>query len=195
MDAANRRVGLAVIRMDIHGRDLAFEVPVPIGPSRLVDLLPATGTIASQEAQANIDRAREEGKEIRCKAGCGACCRQLVAISSIEARFLSELVAAMPAERQAVIRERFREGIRKLEDAEIDLVRRWIEVGAPAATPNALPSAGHISDRDRQHWAFQPPRRPAVPTVARCRDAKERHRLPLLVPPPTRLPAIGENVT
>ncbi len=57
----------------------------------------------------------------------------------------------------------------KLEDAEIDLVRRWIEVGAPAASPDALPSTGHISDKDRQHWAFQPPRRPAIPTV-RARD-------------------------
>jgi hypothetical protein len=63
----------------------------------------------------------------------------------------------------------------KLEDAEIDLVRRWIEVGAPAANPDAVPSAGHVSDRDRQHWAFQPPRRPAVPTVrARGRVANPR---------------------
>ncbi|MFN7934741.1 MAG: PSD1 and planctomycete cytochrome C domain-containing protein [Bryobacteraceae bacterium] len=53
----------------------------------------------------------------------------------------------------------------KLEDAEIDLLRRWIEVGAPAANPDAVPSSAHISEADRQHWAFQPPRRPSVPTV------------------------------
>lgn len=55
----------------------------------------------------------------------------------------------------------------KLSDGEIDLVRRWIEVGAPAAHPEAMPAAGHITARDRQHWAFQPPRRPAVPAGAR----------------------------
>lgn len=53
----------------------------------------------------------------------------------------------------------------KLADAEIELFRRWIEVGAPAASPDALPAAGHISEKDRQHWAFQPPRRSTAPTV------------------------------
>ncbi len=53
----------------------------------------------------------------------------------------------------------------KLEDAEIDLIRRWIEVGAPAANPEAKPAAGHISEQDRRHWAFQPPKRPEVPRV------------------------------
>ena len=106
---------LATIRMEIHGEERAFSVPVPHGPSRLLDLLPATGEIASQEAQANIDRAKSEGKEISCRAGCGACCRQLVAISAVEAAALAEWVARMPSERQAVIRERFAEGIRRLE--------------------------------------------------------------------------------
>ncbi len=52
----------------------------------------------------------------------------------------------------------------KLEDAEIETVRRWIEVGAPAANPEAKPS-GHITERDRRHWAFLPPQRPAVPSA------------------------------
>jgi mono/diheme cytochrome c family protein len=51
----------------------------------------------------------------------------------------------------------------KLDDADIDLLRKWVELGAPAAQPEAVPAKGHISDRDREHWAFQPPRRPAVP--------------------------------
>ncbi len=57
----------------------------------------------------------------------------------------------------------------KLADAELELLRRWIEVGAPALRPDAEPSQSHISDRDREHWAFQPPRRPAVPVV-KARD-------------------------
>jgi Fe-S-cluster containining protein len=117
MDANQRRTSLATIRMDIHGRERAFAVSVPLGPSRLLDLLPATRVIANQEAEANIDRVRAAGKEISCKAGCGACCRQIVAISAVEAKAISDLVASMPAERQAVIRERFRDGIRKLEAA------------------------------------------------------------------------------
>lgn len=114
-----RRISLATIRMNIHGIDREFNVPVPMGPSRLLDLLPATGTIASEEAQANIDAARARGEDISCRAGCGACCRQPVAISAVEAKGLAELVGAMPVERQSVIRERFAAGIRKLEEARL----------------------------------------------------------------------------
>jgi Fe-S-cluster containining protein len=105
--------------MDLQGQHRAFSVPVPQGPSRMLDLLPATREIANQEAQANIDRSRSEGKDISCRAGCGACCRQIVAISAVEAQSLAELVASMPAERQAVIRERFADGIRRLEEAGV----------------------------------------------------------------------------
>lgn len=63
----------------------------------------------------------------------------------------------------------------KLEDAEIELVRRWIEVGAPAASPDAQPPTGHITEKDKLHWSFQPPRRPAVPRVR----AQDRVRSPI----------------
>jgi Fe-S-cluster containining protein len=115
----SRRIGLATIRMELQGQTRAFSAPVPQGPSRLLDLLPATREIANQEAQANIDRVRAEGKDISCRAGCGACCRQLVAISAVEAKSLAELVASLPAERQTVIRQRFADGIRRLEDAGV----------------------------------------------------------------------------
>jgi Fe-S-cluster containining protein len=111
------RVALATIRMNVHGQDRAFAVPVPLGPSRLLDLLPASGAIASEEAQANIEDARAHGKEISCRAGCGACCRQAVAISAVEAQALAELVDTFPAERQSIVRERFQAGIRRLEEA------------------------------------------------------------------------------
>jgi hypothetical protein len=53
----------------------------------------------------------------------------------------------------------------KLDDAEVELLRKWVELGGPAARPDAVASTSHISDRDREHWAFQPPRRPAIPAV------------------------------
>lgn len=115
--APTKQFSLATIHMDVHGLERAFTVPVPLGDSRLLDLLPATGAIASQEAQANIDAARTEGREISCRMGCGACCRQLVAISAVEAQALLELVERMPEERRTIIRERFAAGIRKLEEA------------------------------------------------------------------------------
>jgi Fe-S-cluster containining protein len=59
--------------------------------------------------------AENEGRSVSCRAGCGACCRQLVVISLAEARILAEVVAAMPAERQAIVRARFAAALAQLE--------------------------------------------------------------------------------
>jgi Fe-S-cluster containining protein len=105
--------------MELQGKERVYTIPVPRGASRLLDLLPATREIANQEAQANIDHSRGEGKDISCRAGCGACCRQAVVISAVEAKSLAELVATLPAERQKVIRNRFADGIRRLEEGGV----------------------------------------------------------------------------
>jgi Fe-S-cluster containining protein len=58
-----------------------------------------------------VDAAEKQsvasGKEISCRKGCGACCRQLVPISRTEGEALLALVEAMPAERQEAVRARF----------------------------------------------------------------------------------------
>jgi mono/diheme cytochrome c family protein len=67
----------------------------------------------------------------------------------------------------------------KLGEADIELIRRWIEDGASleaveeavpdaARTPEALLKAEErpITDQDRHYWAFQKPARHAVPVVA-----------------------------
>jgi len=64
-----------------------------------------------------LERERATGRETSCRAGCGACCRQLVVISVIEAESLARLVAQMPEERAAVIRGRFAEAVKRLEEA------------------------------------------------------------------------------
>ena len=69
--------------------------------------------------------------------------------------------------------------IKPIEAAETDLLARWIERGAPEVqiepdvagdSPDPL-----VTDKDRDFWAFQPPRPVEVPTV---RDA-ERVRNPI----------------
>ena len=54
----------------------------------------------------------------------------------------------------------------KLPDAAIADFERWIALGAaaPDAGP-AVPGGSAIWDRARQHWAFQPVKRPSPPTV------------------------------
>ncbi len=56
----------------------------------------------------------------------------------------------------------------KLTEAEKVLLRTWLEGGAPAATAAVVKKDDgdrQVTDADRRFWAFQPPRRPAVPAV------------------------------
>jgi mono/diheme cytochrome c family protein len=67
-----------------------------------------------------------------------------------------------------------------LQSAEIELVKRWIDAGAPWATagagvtaapanselaPLGLYKGRPISEEERNYWAFRPPVRPALPAV------------------------------
>lgn len=96
-----------------------LELAVPGGPRRLVALLPVARQLSEQLTAATLESERGYGRESSCRAGCGSCCRQLVAISCVEAQGLAELVARLPVERQAVIRGRFAAAVKALEDAQL----------------------------------------------------------------------------
>jgi Fe-S-cluster containining protein len=107
----------ANIHLHLLDEDHTFSVPIPSGQCTVLDLLPAARELAHQATAVVIEDARKHGREISCRAGCGACCRQLVVISYVEAQSLAELVANMPPERQSVIRARFADALRRLENA------------------------------------------------------------------------------
>jgi cytochrome c553 len=60
-----------------------------------------------------------------------------------------------------------------LSDAQIGVIERWIAQGARTARPEpvALAPGAVILDEDREHWAFQPVRRPPLPDGAQGPDA------------------------
>jgi Fe-S-cluster containining protein len=74
-----------------------------------------------------------EGKAISCRDGCAACCRQLVPVSEPEARALTQLVATLPADRQEIVRTRFADAVRKLDEAGLldQLRQKNADVGTP----------------------------------------------------------------
>jgi Fe-S-cluster containining protein len=80
-------------------------------------LLPMLREFAD-EIVARGERASErQGRPISCKAGCGACCRQLVPISATEAHEIRALVLDLPAARRQVVEGRFADARAKLAEA------------------------------------------------------------------------------
>lgn len=127
----------ARVDVRIAGTQVRFDVTVPTAPVPSGAILPVFQTL-SAAIQADVARGlEEEGKTISCRAGCGACCRQLVPISKIEARRLSELVESMPEPRRTEVRARFADVIRRIEEAGLlETLRRpeW----APPESKEAL---------------------------------------------------------
>ncbi len=102
MDQVGVRVGLK-----IWGRQVEMEMTLPAGPARLESLLPVFQRMADGLVDLATERAGAEGRAVSCRKGCGACCRQLVPISEVEARRIGRLVDELPEPRRTEVRVRF----------------------------------------------------------------------------------------
>ncbi len=95
--------------VSVDGIPLEFETNLPTEPVKPQRMLPIFQQMANIFTDMGTYRAGLQGKEVSCKAGCGACCRQVVPISEAEAYQLAELVENMPEPRRSEIKRRFEE--------------------------------------------------------------------------------------
>ncbi len=109
--------GAGRVRVGEDTVDVKFTVPEEACAPEA--LLSDAHALANQIAALGEARVKRLGRKVSCKAGCGACCWQLVPISPTEARHLAALVAAMPAERAAEIRKRFEEALARIESTPL----------------------------------------------------------------------------
>lgn len=93
---------------------LPLDLSVPAGPVTVETLLPILRGLSSLFADRAAARVAAAGRPVSCRAGCGACCRQMVALAPSEARAVARLVDAMPEPRRTVIRQRFDAAVQKL---------------------------------------------------------------------------------
>ena len=153
MAAAEPTFDHARIHVEVLGHESAVEFDVRIGPCTLRDLLPTARQITEQIVAIAIEHARAQGKTVSCRTGCGACCRQLVPISPVEAQSLAELVAVMPAQRRTQIQRRFAKAVHTLERAGL-LDARMAE-GRCALLSSAKQGASAWEDVSRRYFALQ----------------------------------------
>ena len=107
----------AEVNLKIAGAQVRLGLTVPTAPVRAGAILPVFRSLAEAiEADVASD-LEKQGKRISCRAGCGACCRQLVPVTQVEARHLAELVGGFPEPRLSTVLARFAEAIRRLDEA------------------------------------------------------------------------------
>ncbi len=108
------------------GFSLQLQATVPAGPARQADLLPLARALADTvvaQTRAGVEAA---GQTISCRAGCGACCRSLVAISEVEARQLHAHIHALPEPRRRTLLARFDAALAALQAAGVlPALQQW----------------------------------------------------------------------
>lgn len=72
---------------------------VAAGHTNLTQILPVLQSLDSSFINGVTTQLAESGLRVSCKAGCGACCRQMVPLTIFEAEALSDWSCATPTRR------------------------------------------------------------------------------------------------
>ena len=136
--AAGPALKILQFALKIQGATVNISAQLPDGPVRPVVLLPIIQDLSSSISTLTEREAARIGKPISCREGCGACCRQAVPISPVEARMLSEWIASQPEERREVLLTRFRAAAARLEESGIAHEIR----NAPLSNKDAMHALG-----------------------------------------------------
>ena len=107
----------ANIRLSIYGEPLSIRVDVSTGKTSVRKMLPIFRDICGSIIDATVKHVNDAGRTVTCAAGCGACCRQMVPISPVEARLLLDIVDGLPEMERSTIKERFKAAIERMEEA------------------------------------------------------------------------------
>lgn len=124
----------ASVTLTVAGRKLQLRFDVPAAPMHPIGLLPLLQKLTDTLVSIAAEDAFAGGLSISCRKGCGACCRQLVPISELEAESIRRLVAELPEPRRSTVIEHFERGVGQLAEANmIDTLRAPERVDAERA--------------------------------------------------------------
>ena len=107
------------VNVELGGEDfsMSFVATVPAGPTRANDLYPLAQAISDAVVGAACRTLEEAGESISCRSGCAASCRNLVAISEVEAWRIAAIVETMPEPQRSSVQARFDSARQRLDEA------------------------------------------------------------------------------
>lgn len=97
----------ATLRLTVGDLRIVHPITVPTAAVPATEILPALQGLVNAVVSAAEASVEGAGKEISCRKGCGACCRQLVPVSRTEAERLLGLIERMAPERREALAARF----------------------------------------------------------------------------------------
>jgi len=100
---------------------------VPAGQTTLTQILPVLQALDDSIIEHVARATAEAGHPISCKAGCGACCRQLVPISIFEAEALADWIRTLPEPTRQELAQRFHQTLLALSASGI--LERLVSMG------------------------------------------------------------------
>jgi Fe-S-cluster containining protein len=108
---------------------------VPAGQTNLTQILPVIQSLENSFIEGVTAQLGQAGRAVSCKAGCGACCRQMVPLSIFEAEALTAWIRTLPDARQQELAQRFHQALTKL--AAAGLIDRMVNEDWLAETQTA----------------------------------------------------------
>jgi Fe-S-cluster containining protein len=134
MSESGKTGGREMLALEIETPEgpLRAMLGVPPRPMRLAELAFSFLGVSGKLTDLAVEREAREGREVSCRKGCGACCRQVVPLSPPEAWLIADIVAGMPPPRQAEVRAAFaaavetltRSGVKAAFSARMDRVEQ-----------------------------------------------------------------------
>lgn len=119
------------VQISLFGSPVEMEMTVPAKPVKPRRMLPIFQAVTSSFVELGVGEVENQGEQVSCKAGCGACCRQAVPLAEIEAFQIAELVENMPEPRRSEIKRRFEEGVKRFHDNKwFERMERYPEMSA-----------------------------------------------------------------
>jgi Fe-S-cluster containining protein len=117
MASASESLTLYTVELETASGLVRGQVAVDPGPMRLAELVPSAMELTHILVRGANRREETAGRRISCRAGCGACCRQMVPLSAPEAFYMADVLQTLPASQRATALERFARIETTLEEA------------------------------------------------------------------------------